>query len=108
VRRGGGETRPVPGPRLRDGGRNRGPVVNVNPGRRAGDGARPGRHIGRGGKRYDRRHVRRYGRHFSWGPGISFWFYDGYYYGDCTWLRRRAIATGSNYWWRRYRQCRAW
>ena len=23
----------------------------------------------------------------------------------CEWLRRRAIATGSNYWWRRYRHC---
>ena len=29
-------------------------------------------------------------------------------YGRCEWLRRRALATGSSYWWRRYRQCRGW
>ncbi len=42
----------------------------------------------------------------SWGPGIYFYFYDGYYHGDCAWVRRKAISTGSAYWWRRYRQCR--
>lgn len=44
-------------------------------------------------------------RHF-WGPGIAFYYYDGYYYGDCNWVRRRAIQTGSRYWWRRYQLCR--
>lgn len=47
------------------------------------------------------------GARFSWG-GPVFWFYDGYYHGDCGWLHRRAIATGSRYWWRRYRLCRAY
>lgn len=47
------------------------------------------------------------GTRFSWG-GPVFWFYDGYYHGDCGWLHRRAIATGSRYWWRRYRLCRAY
>jgi hypothetical protein len=29
------------------------------------------------------------------------------YYGDgCYWLRRRALYTGSPYWWRRYYACR--
>lgn len=28
--------------------------------------------------------------------------------GSCEWLRRRAIITGSPYWWRRYRICRGW
>jgi hypothetical protein len=28
-----------------------------------------------------------------------------YYYGDCGWLRRRALATGSLYWWDRYYAC---
>ena len=34
-------------------------------------------------------------------------FYDDYgYYGDnCGWLYRRALSTGSPYWWRRYRDC---
>jgi hypothetical protein len=30
----------------------------------------------------------------------------GYAYGGCRWLRHRALATGSPYWWRRYRLCR--
>ena len=33
----------------------------------------------------------------------------GYYYvgtaDGCAWLHRRAIRTGSEYWWDRYRQC---
>jgi len=31
--------------------------------------------------------------------------YDYGYYGGCGWLRRRAVATDSPYWWRRYRAC---
>ena len=27
-------------------------------------------------------------------------------YSGCEWLRRRALNTGSSYWWRRYRNCR--
>lgn len=49
---------------------------------------------------------RRRGVRYSWGPGAEFFFYDGYYHGDCSWLRRKANATGSRYWWQRYRQCR--
>ena len=60
------------------------------------------------GRRYDRAHIRRNGRAYSWGPGISFYLYDGHYYGDCDWLKRRARETGSDYWQRRYRQCRSW
>lgn len=47
------------------------------------------------------------GTRYSWGPGALFWFYDGYYHGDCAWLRRKAEATGSAIWRRRFRQCRA-
>jgi hypothetical protein len=33
-------------------------------------------------------------------------WYGGYgYYDDCRWLRRKAIRTGSRYWWRRYHEC---
>jgi hypothetical protein len=33
-------------------------------------------------------------------------FAYGYYYGDgCYWLRRRALYTGSGYWWDRYDAC---
>lgn len=52
--------------------------------------------------------VHRRGKRHSWGPGIVFWYYDGYYFGDCEWLKRKARATGSPYWWERYRQCRDW
>ena len=45
------------------------------------------------------------GQRFLYG-GLPFYFYDGYYHGDCGWLRRRAEATGSRYWWVRFRQCR--
>jgi hypothetical protein len=40
--------------------------------------------------------------------GADFGIYVGPSYGyvsDCEWMRRRAIATGSSYWWRRYRAC---
>lgn len=36
------------------------------------------------------------------------YYYDDYAYSDgddCGWLRRRAEATGSRYWWSRYRAC---
>ncbi len=38
--------------------------------------------------------------------GLPFYFYDGFYHGDCGWLRRRYEATGSLYWRQRFRQCR--
>jgi hypothetical protein len=41
--------------------------------------------------------------------GYPFWYGGGYYaysgYGDCAWLRRQAIITGSPYWWSRYQDC---
>jgi hypothetical protein len=38
------------------------------------------------------------------------YFYGGYYaynayYGDCSWLYRRAVATGTRYRWNRYHAC---
>ena len=46
----------------------------------------------------------RRGRYYGWGPG--FYFYDGYYYGNCGWLLQQARLTGSTYWYVRYEQCR--
>jgi hypothetical protein len=40
--------------------------------------------------------------------GAWVWVYgpDYYAYGDnCYWLRQRAYATGSPYWWSRYNAC---
>jgi len=31
--------------------------------------------------------------------------YPYYGYGNCYWLKRRAIITGSRYWWSRYKDC---
>jgi hypothetical protein len=50
---------------------------------------------------------RRIGRHFRRGiiVGVPL-AYGAYYYADgCEWLRRRAIYTGSGYWWDRYYAC---
>jgi hypothetical protein len=56
----------------------------------------------------DRDRNRRRGTRFYWGPGAEYFFFDGFYHGDCSWLRRKARETGSRYWLQRYRQCRAW
>jgi hypothetical protein len=52
--------------------------------------------------------------HHDHGPRFRFYapYYGGYPYSyaysdfdDCRWLRRRAQATGSPYWWNRYYAC---
>lgn len=59
--------------------------------------------------RYDRRgdrrrHGRRFrrDRFFLYGAPL----YDTYAYGTCAYYYRRAVATGSQYWWNRYYSCR--
>jgi len=47
------------------------------------------------------------GTRYLWG-GLPFFFYDGYYHGDCGWLHERAEVTGSPYWYHRYHLCRAY
>jgi hypothetical protein len=49
------------------------------------------------------RHLHRH-RHIF--VGVPF-IYGGYtyYYGDCDWLRRRALYTDNGYWWDRYYAC---
>ena len=69
--------------------------------RRGGD---DGRRAFRDNGREFRRHHRGDDRDREFGFGRP--YYDDY--GDCGWLRRRAIETGSSYWWRRYRECRSW
>jgi hypothetical protein len=66
---------------------------------------------------FDRGHFRR-GHHAHWKRRHHRRFYPWYYSGlgfyssglydygyDCEYLRDRAVATGSVYWWRRYRAC---
>jgi hypothetical protein len=67
----------------------------------------PGQHFhpGHGGfPGYAHRHHGH--RFYPYGYGfLPYYYYDYGYYDDCAWLRRRAIATGSPYWWRRYEAC---
>lgn len=51
----------------------------------------------------DRHHRHHHGSRFV----IGVPYYGGYDYGysDCGWLYRRAVATGSAYWWHRYEVC---
>jgi hypothetical protein len=49
------------------------------------------------------RHFGRY-RHIYVGAPIIYGGYT-YYYSDCDWMRRRALNTGSGYWWDRYYSC---
>ena len=55
-----------------------------------------------GGRRH--RHGHRHWRH-GWGGGVYYGDY-GYGFGDCQWLKRKAIHTGRRYWWNRYHNCR--
>jgi len=46
-------------------------------------------------------------RHFRHHRRFAFVGVYPYTYGDgCYWLKRRAVYTGSSYWWRRYSACR--
>lgn len=47
----------------------------------------------------NRRHHRRNG------VGVTFGYDSGDYSGSCRYYQRRAVATGSGYWWRRYHRC---
>ena len=79
----------------RDGGRNRGGDVEIRV-RKDGDWRRP---------EHRDRIVRR-GHRYQWGPGVTFYMSDGYYYGECGWLKRRAKETGDRIWRKRYERCR--
>jgi hypothetical protein len=76
--------------------------------RQRGDGVR---HFGGGHGRHGiygggfRRHGFHHRRHHFYGPR----FYVAPVYGynsGCRWLKRKALYTGSHYWWRRYQRCR--
>jgi hypothetical protein len=57
---------------------------------------------------YGRPYVRPY-RVYRARPFVYGYAARPYIAGDgCYWLKRRAIVTGSPYWWRRYRWCRGY
>jgi hypothetical protein len=49
-----------------------------------------------------------HGRRVFFAGGYPYYDYDygDYGYSGCGYLYRRAVATGSSYWWHRYRACR--
>jgi hypothetical protein len=60
-------------------------------------------HAFSGGRIFAFRHHHRHARVFAFAPS---YYDDGYAYGDgCYWLKRRALYTGSRYWWNRYYGC---
>jgi hypothetical protein len=71
-----------------------------------GRGKRGGEYTYRGGKGdYRRGHRYSRGYPYFW-PGVMAGGAYAYGYADkCGWLRRRAQATGSPYWWQRYEEC---
>jgi hypothetical protein len=57
-------------------------------------------------RHFDRDDFRFHHRHGHFVNGVFvFDVGPGYAYNDCWWLRRRALATGSPYWWHRYELC---
>src|SRR6476620_5043533 len=44
-------------------------------------------------------------RHGHFVNGVWVWYGAPYASNDCSWLRHRALATGSPYWWSRYHEC---
>jgi hypothetical protein len=73
--------------------------------RGGGGGDRGWRGGDRGGRHHSHNHRHRGGGVGIYvGPGYGYSDY-GYSDGECAWLYRRAIRTGSGYWWRRYRDC---
>ncbi|HVZ05097.1 hypothetical protein [Hyphomicrobium sp.] len=63
-----------------------------------------------GGGRHHGRHHHHRGRRVIIGAPYLYdydygYYDDGYAGDDCGWLYRRAVRTGSAYWWRRYRAC---
>ncbi len=86
----------------------RGPVNFGNRLQLRSNGVRPYADFGQR-RRFHQGHVLKHGHHRRHrraivGVPIIFGGYY-YYYGDCDWLRRRAFATGSPYWWDRYYAC---
>lgn len=87
-----------------------GNLVEVRKGGGHRMGRMGGRHHFRGGRSFGRSFGHRRGhrhhgdRHHRRG-GFGIYIGPSYGYSSCGYLRRKAIRTGSSYWWRRYRNC---
>jgi hypothetical protein len=60
-----------------------------------------------GGKHHHRHKFARHHKYRFVGVPLAYYGYSNYAYLDnsCYWLRRRALDTGSSYWWNRYYAC---
>jgi hypothetical protein len=60
-----------------------------------------------GGKIHHGNKFARFHRHRFVGVPLAYYGYSNYAYYDnsCYWLRRRALDSGSSYWWNRYYAC---
>jgi hypothetical protein len=76
--------------------------LRASPGGRSYSGPRSygytDRHVGR--RHVHRHHHRHHRRFYGYVPFETYG-----YTGSCSYYYRRAVATGSAYWWRRYRDC---
>ena len=57
------------------------------------------------GRVYGHNRGRRFHRHGRNGVAFGYFDDDYGYVGSCDYYRRRALVTGSRYWWRRYHHC---
>jgi hypothetical protein len=78
-----------------------------------GNGGRSYSYSGGSGYRYGggdggRRHAHRFHGNrnaYLYGVPYAYGYSDYYYSNGCSWLRQRALYTGSPYWWDRYYSC---
>lgn len=98
---------PATGSLVTDIGRGHGGGGGPGGGPGHGPGHGPGPGWGGGGGRHHHGHGHG-GLRFYGYPFVGYGAYydgDGGYSEGCGWLRRRALATGSRYWWARYEDC---
>jgi hypothetical protein len=64
---------------------------------------RGGGHHFRGGNHFRHAHRFHSHRYLYYGVPFAYGYYS--YVDSCHWMRRRALFTGSSYWWNRYNAC---
>jgi hypothetical protein len=85
-----------------------GGVRHFKGGPRPGHAFRAGPQKWKGARHVHRhRHHRPIRRYYGYGGGAAVYLYNDwdYGYGNCEWLYRRAVQTGSGYWWDRFEDC---
>jgi hypothetical protein len=73
-------------------------------------GSSHGKHYAYGGKWPSNDNFNHHNKHHNYYRRSGYYPWYGlplysYYGGGCGWLYRKAVATGSDYWWNRYYQC---